>query len=164
MAWFETGDGGDICADEVMDDVADALKAIFSGADGAPDDLSDLLRLWQDALNAESRAILAEAGASAFRLRADLIDPAEGKAEAKVRAVPSSAEPSAVGPRGRVLAALRLVATTYRDATGRSPRASELAYALSFGFAEAEVARRLGVEPQQRIRVVIEPYAEAEAP
>lgn len=162
MAWFETGEDGDISADEVMDDVSDALKALFRGSDSAPGSLSALLRVWQDALNAEARHLLSDAGVSGFRLRAEVAGPS-GAATPTLRVVAAASSPSRVAARAGVLEALRRIVATYRDATGRAPRPRELAYALSFGFSETEVGRRLR-EGAARIHVVVEPLSDEASP
>ena len=64
MAWWEIGEGDD--PDVSSDQVADRMHRAFDDlvAAGAPaDDVGAMLRIWQDALNADGRSLLDDANA-----------------------------------------------------------------------------------------------------
>jgi len=161
MAWWKTGEGDDITGDWPADIVSAALTRQFESA-GASSQLAlpTLLRAWQDALNSEPRALLAQAEAAAYRIVAEAA-PVAGGGESVSTIQPASA-PSELALRTIALEALRKIAQAYRDAAERLPRSTELAGSLSFGLTTED--GRFAEGPLTLKRLVIEPISAGAKP
>lgn len=159
MAWWEIGEGGDISGDGVADILGAAHEAMLAGWGDGPHDLADLLRTWQDALNAEVRGLVDDAEASAFALSAE-VTPLRAGDDAPARMVTASTSPSGVPDRAGALEALREVMMTYNDATDRAPRIRELAYGLAFSLVGPAEDGYFSQGPCRIVRIVIEPHPE----
>jgi hypothetical protein len=156
MAWWKTGEGDDITGDWPADIVAAALTQQFESAGTSSRlTLPTLLRAWQDALNSEPRAMLANAEAAAYRIVAETAPAAGG--DGSVRTIQPASAPSELALRRIALEALRKIALAYRDAAERLPRATELADSLSFGLTTPTEDGRFAEGPLTLKRLVIEP-------
>ena len=153
MAWWQTGEGNDVIGDMPADVIDEAASRQLERAGGTLT-FAELLRAWEDALNAEPRALLSDAAAAAYTIRAT----------ASGAALEPAANPSAVELRKLALDALRDVAMTYSDAKNRLPRASELARALAFSLRHPAQAGRYADGPVDVERIVIAPLDGAAAP
>lgn len=133
MAWWKTGEGDDIAGDWPADILDQACADILGrGGNGAPWRLARFLAVWQDALNTEPQALLADVEPDRhYWLRAQVAPP-DSDAASLVEAEPPDGHETATQRAGR---ALREVARAYQDAAERKPRLSELRRALRFSFA-----------------------------
>jgi len=158
MAWWKTGEGDDVCGDAVVDVLTKSYGSMRARAGGAaPPGMADMLRTWQDALNAEARSLVADADASAYAIRME-VEPMGSTDEAGTTvSIAATTTPSPVPARAEALEALRSVMRTFRDATDRPPRTRELAYALRFALGVRAADGHFAEGPCRIVRITIEP-------
>lgn len=163
MAWWKTGEGEDITGDWPADIVSAALTRQFESA-GASSSLTlpAFLRAWQDALNSEPRALLANAEAAAYGIVAETA-PASGGGES-VSTIQAASTPSELALRTIALEALREIAQAYGDTAERLPRLTEMARSLIFSLRRPVEDGRFAEGPLTLKRLVIEPMSAGAKP
>ena len=158
MAWWKSGEGDDVTGDWPADILDAAHAALLNQAAehaGSSPGLADLLRIWQDALNTEPVALLADAGHARYRLSA-LTTPATDEPALPNR-TEAAAVPSDAALRKLALDALRQLSKAYRDAAERPPRVSELRRSLQSSLSNPAEDGQLREGPLLITRLEITP-------